>query len=169
MATEKLKKNQKSERGKNGGVRSGSGRKRGKVSDANQAVLEAKKHFIRRVAKNTDKLFNAQLNKAVGETYLMWEHTIGRGKNGKNVVEIVTDPNTIRDFLDGSIESSGYYYITTKSADNSAIADMLNRGLGRPTEHIEADVTSDGERIQGSISENQLTQLIRARSERSDI
>jgi len=165
MALDKLKKNQKKPRG---GARPGAGRKKGKLDPHNQAAAEAKRHFIQRVARNTDKLFNAQLTKAVGESHLFWEHTVGRGKNGKTVVEIVTDPKIIQAYLDGTIESPGYYYITTKSADNSAIADMLNRGLGKATDHIEADITSDGERIT-AISETQLAQLIRARTERSDI
>lgn len=172
MANDKSKNIQKSRRG---GARPGAGRKKGKLDPHNQAVLEAKKHFIQRVAKNTDKLFNAQFGKAVGETFLMRKviETNDDGKVLRVYHEVVEDPKTIIKFLDGDMDGQldddpdSWYYMTTKSADNSAISDMLNRGLGKATEHIEADVTSDGERISG-ISENQLTQLIRARSERRD-
>lgn len=167
MAIEKLKKAPKKVVTKKGGRRPGSGRKKGVYGAEKTAALEAKKHFQLRVAKNVDKLFNAQINKAVGETYLMWEHNIGTRRTPRNVVEIVSDPEVVRQYLDGSLSSDGYYYITTKPADNSAIANMLDRGLGKATEKLEADITSQGERITG-LSESQFAQLARARAGRTD-
>jgi len=169
VATEKLKKVLPKKRDKNaqpnGGKRLGSGRKKGFFGEEKTAALEAKKQFQLRVAKNVGRLFNAQFNKAVGESYLMWEHNIGTRKTPRLIVEIVKDPEIIKQYLDGSLESEGYYYITTKPADNSAITNMLDRGLGKATDHIEADITSQGERITG-LSESQFAQLARARAGR---
>lgn len=167
MAIEKLKKPAKQAPKKKGGKRPNSGRKAGVYGTEKTAALEAKKQFQIRVAKNVGKLFNAQLNKALGETYLMHSFYMGRGKNAKQVTEIVTDPEIIRQYLDDSLEAQGYFYITTKPADNIAISNMLDRGLGKATDHIEADITSQGERIAG-LSENQFAQLARARAGRAN-
>lgn len=172
MANDSLKPKSKSKRG---GARPGAGRKKGKLEPHTIEVRKAKERFMARVAKSTDKLFNAQLNKAVGEHFLMRKVTErdSKGKITRTYHEIVTNPKKIIEYLDSLShgepidDDNNYYYITTRSADNSAISDMLNRGLGKPTEHVEADLTSKGQRIT-SINESQLAQLIRARSERSN-
>lgn len=150
-----------------GGARPGAGRKKGGHDQHTVAARKATEMYVARVAQNAGKLFNAQLDKALGEKFLMREHKNG---NGKLIVDIVTSPKIIQQYLDGTLETGNddYYYITTRPAHNGAITDLLNRGLGKPTENIEADITSDGERIAG-ISDAQFTQLIRARSNRGNL
>ncbi len=159
-----------------GGARPGAGRPKG-PDPHTVAVRKATERFMARVARNADKLFDAQLSKAIGEAHL-FRKVRERNDDGKIIrtyFEEVTSAKTIREYLDGefagghSIEDNDeFYYITTKSPDNAAIVAMLDRGLGKPVENIEADITSGGERIT-AISEKQFAQLARARAERSSV
>ena len=142
METEKSE-NKPAEPKQNGGARPGSGRKKGKQSQFTIERNEAKKAFIDRVARNADKLFNAQLDKAVGETYLMCVTTVGEGTKQRRETEIVTDKEIIMSYLDETLEpdDSEYYYISTKPTDNMAIQGLLDRAFGRASEKV----TIDGE------------------------
>jgi Mg2+ and Co2+ transporter CorA len=127
-----------------GGSREGAGRpKHSKNPDTIQRE-EAAKQFKERVAKNVDRLFNAQLDKALGEKYLMVITTTGEGAKQRRETTIVTDPETIKDFLDSDEdpkfgEDNEYYFISTKPADNMALDSLLNRSFGRATEKIELE------------------------------
>jgi hypothetical protein len=144
--------------GQNGGARAGAGRKPGGVNQTTQERLARKQAMIDRIHRAADNLLNAQLNKALGETYLMRkvEEKDSKGKITKVYHEIVTDPDTIIEFLDGgeagTIDSDpdNYYYMTTKSPDNLALKDLLDRGFGKPDAKL--DVTSDGEKIERGMS-----------------
>jgi hypothetical protein len=139
MEAETLKNNSVDGSNKNGGARPGAGRPKGGMNEDTKIRMIAKKHFIDRVAKNTDKLFNAQLNKAIGETYLMRVTTIGKVKE----TEVVTNQETIKAYLDDTLEADDneYYYISTKPTDNMAIQGLLDRAFGRAAEKV----TIDGE------------------------
>ena len=146
--TESLKNNQQDIRppkGKNGGVRPGAGRPKGKLSKLNEQRQKAKKRFIERVNKMVDPLFDAQATIALGTTYL---YRVDHDEKGHALpAEIETDPKVIKDYIDGKLEdANSYYYITTERPDNRALDSMLNRAFGKPEEKI--DITSDGKRIQ---------------------
>lgn len=129
-----------------GGARPGSGVP---VGYKQKKTLEARKvqqAFIQRIMAHADRLFNSQLNLAVGEQVLMVKVT-ERGPNGgvKSVHhEMVTDKETIREFLDeadGSPTTLGnddeWYYITTRPANNMAIDSLVNRALGKVPDKLE--------------------------------
>lgn len=126
--------------GKVGGARAGGGRKPGGQNvktREREAVLEA---FRLRVQKHTDRLFNAQANLATGEQYLYCKTTTTDSKGKQTThTEIVTDPETIRQYLDGELDDSDdeYYYISTKPANNMAIDSLLNRAFGTPNKNID--------------------------------
>jgi hypothetical protein len=128
-----------------GGKRQGAGRPKGKLSELNEQRQAAKKRFIDRVNKMVDQLFNAQATIAQGATYLYRVDKDAKGNNLPAVIE--TDPEVIRDYIDGNLEDSdSFYYITTERPDNKALDSMLNRAFGKPEEKL--DITSDGKRIE---------------------
>lgn len=136
-----------------GGARPGAGRKEHSKNPQTIEREEAARQFKERVAKNTDRLFNAQLDKALGEKYLMVITTTGEGAKQKRETTIVTDPDTIKRFLDSEEdpkfgEENEYYFISTKPADNMAIDSLLNRSFGRATEKME--IEHSGELTTGS-------------------
>lgn len=125
-----------------GGKRDGSGRKEGSKNKATLEQQEVKKAFIDRVNTNADRLFNAQLDLAIGEKYLMVKRVSGTGKERKAWVEIVTDTETIKEFLDDETDLNNgddFYYMTTRPANGIAIDSLLNRSIGKPTEKMEIE------------------------------
>lgn len=129
-----------------GGAREGAGRKPGEVTERTLKRLQAKRQLINRTIKNTNRLFNAQLDKAIGEKFLIVKITERGTKGGVQRVyhEVVEDPETIIAYLDGELEGGEsistddrFYYMTTKPADNNAIANMLDRAYGKPTEKVD--------------------------------
>jgi len=133
---------------KHGGKRLGAGRRQGALNKATLTQREAKKQFQERVAKHVDKLFHAQIDLATGEKYLMVIETIGTGTKQKRVTNIVTDPETIKQFLDEELDNTDteYYYMTTKPANNMALDSLLNRSFGKADESL--DITTDGQSLQ---------------------
>jgi len=128
---------------KKGGARPGSGRPKGKLNKVNEERQKAKERFITRVNKMVDQLFNAQATIAQGATYLYRIDKDDKGHDKPAV--IVTDPDEIKKYIDGTLEGDEFYYITTERPDNRALDSMLNRAFGKPDEHI--DLTSLGKRI----------------------
>jgi hypothetical protein len=142
--TEKLKNNSDSKPKVNGGARPGAGRPKGSMNDSTKTRMVAKQEFISRVAKNANRLFNAQFTKAVGEQFLMVRYTTGSGKDKKTHVDQVTDPELIKQFINDELNGADddeYYYISTKPIDNMAIQGLLDRAFGRAAEKV----TIDGE------------------------
>ncbi len=140
MATESSKNNLgKKPKGTWGGKQPNAGRKKG---GKNKNVLEreeALRQFRERVASSTNKIFEAQLNLAIGETYLMVIRTVGKGAKARRETEIVTNPHIIKDYFDGKLGESDeeYYFISTKPANNQALDSLMNRTFGRPKEDSE--------------------------------
>lgn len=130
-----------------GGARPGAGRKAHSKNKETIEREEAARQFKERVAKNVDRLFNAQLDLALGEKYLMVIHTTGTGQNKKRTTEIVTDVETIKEYLDDNLENTDteYYFMSTKPANNMALDSLLNRSFGKAEEKL--DVTSGGEPV----------------------
>lgn len=128
--------------------RKNNGRKAGSVNKATAEMKEAKKQFTERVNKNVDKLFNSQLDLAIGEKYLMVVRTIGKGAKARRETSIVTDPEMIMQYLDDESsldDENEYYFMTTKPANNQALDSLLNRSFGKPQESV--DVTSGGDKL----------------------
>lgn len=131
--------------------RKNNGRKPGSENKATAEMKAAKAAFQHRVNKNVDRLFNAQIDLAVGEKYLMVIKTIGTGSKARRETSIVNDPDTIKRFLDEELEDSDteYYFMSTKPANNQAIDSLLNRSFGKPKESI--DHTSGDKPIKGAL------------------
>ncbi len=130
---------------KHGGARQGAGRPEHGKNKTTIIREEAERQFKDRVAKNVDRLFNSQLNLALGEKYLMVITTIGTGNKQRRETSIVTDPEIIKTFLDDENslnDDTEYYYMTTKPANNQALEGLLNRAFGRAKESI--DMTTNG-------------------------
>lgn len=133
-----------------GGKREGSGRPEGSKNKSTLEQQKTKEAFVRRVNKNADKLFNAQLSIATGTQMLFMIKTDSKGNRRKP--EIVTDVETISRFLDenegvdGTLDDdTEYYFMTTARPDNSAIESLINRSFGKAKESI--DHTTNGKDI----------------------
>lgn len=134
--------------GKNGGARKGAGMPKGMTT---KKVLEQRavnESFRQRVLKHADRLFNAQLNLAVGEQVLMVKvtETDTKGRVTRTYHEQVDNAETIQQFLDdadGSPTSLGsdehWYYLSTKPANNQALEALLNRGMGKAPDKLEVE------------------------------
>lgn len=82
-----------------GGAMPGAGRPKGSLNKTTIERMAAKRHAISRIVKNTDKLLNAQLDKALGEKFLMVKRVEGSGAKQRTWHEVVDDPNTIIEYL----------------------------------------------------------------------
>lgn len=138
-----------------GGARAGAGRKLHGKNPATIKREEAKRQFQARVAKNANKLFNAQFDLAIGEKYLMVKRVTGTGKDRKTWVEVIEDIETIKKYIDDDGESlnadagEDYYYMSVRGANNPAIDSLLNRSFGKADESL--DITSDGRKLEGLV------------------
>lgn len=130
-----------------GGVRPGAGRPKGTMNPDTKERLAIKNAFQERVARNADRLFNAQFNLAVGEQFLMWRHKVGSGTKERTVVEAVDNPDIIKAYLDETLEldPDEFYFISTKQANGVAIDSLLDRSFGRSEQKM--DLTTDGESL----------------------
>ena len=131
--------NNKSKSGR-GGRREGAGRKPGKMEKTTLERLAIKQAMIDRIQANADKLVSAQMSKALGETYLMKQVTIGTGAKQRRETSIVTNPETIRQYLDDELDydqNTEYYYMTTKPSDNYALMGLLDRAFGKADARVE--------------------------------
>lgn len=151
-----------------GGAREGAGRPKGSENEETKQRRAAEAEFKERVAKNVNKLFNSQLDLAVGEKFLYVTITHNKGqKNERRETEMVTDPETIKAYLDGEYDndpdSNEYYFISTKAANNMAIDSLLNRAFGTPQKNV--DLTSKGKSVLGSTDDAELARIAAATSE----
>lgn len=168
---EKLKNNSsedtQDETPQHGGAREGAGRPKGSENQDTKKRRLAHSIFKDRVAQHANKLFNAQLDKAVGEKFLFVKTTINKGKkNERTETSIVTDPEIIKQFLDDELNQDGddeWYFISTKGADNYAIESLLNRAFGTAVKAV--DLTSNGESILGSMDDKELKRIASATAE----
>lgn len=162
-----------------GGARNGAGRKKGGMNFTTKKRLAIRKQFEDRIHHNADVLLNAALNKALGETYLMRKVTEkdSKGKVLRVYHEVVTDQQTIIDYLDGELEGNdslndqfdddNWYYMSTKPVDMVAVKELYDRAFGKALQ--KTDLTSGGDKLGVGLSADQAEQLIRARANRSDI
>lgn len=125
------------------------GRPKGSITEHNKMLLETKRKYQERAAKNVDILFNSQMSLAQGVAHLFRIDEIcsGKGKNRKCRKEtvLVDDPEEIRAYLDGEYEDDdSYYYITTKTPDSRTISDMLDRTIQKPKQEVELGEETTG-------------------------
>ena len=121
-----------------GGKRKGAGRPKGSVEDKTVRKRAVKKAIDERVMRHADKLFHAQLTKAVGSVMVF---RVDKGRS-KTVHTQITDPAEIKRFLDehggqSGIVGDSFYFVTDVAPDNRAIDSMLDRTFGRANKSIE--------------------------------
>ena len=152
MFIEELEKLEKKTKNGHGGKREGAGQKQGTIQEKTKKKLEALKQFKIRGRKNIDKLFNAQLSLALGNTFMYKVNKTESkyGKTTKRKHTIVTNQNEIKKVLDETDGKAGlvdedYYYLATKAPDNKAIDSLLDRILGKAPQGI--DLTTKGEKV----------------------
>lgn len=137
------------------------GRPKGKKSPKTLEREKVLAHLQQRIMKVVDPIFDAQLALARGTQYLFridktWVSTgnkKGYWKNEKPI--LVESTQEIRAYLEHRVEDgddsddqeegAAYYYITTEKPENQAIDSMLNRALGKPTDHV--DLTTGGKEL----------------------
>jgi hypothetical protein len=166
-----LNNNSKSGRG---GARRGAGRPKGAMDKSTKERLAIRKRFEDRIHHNADVLLNAALNKALGETYLMRKVTERDSKDKVLRVyhEVVTDQQTIIDYLDGELEGNdsindndpdSYYYMSTKPVDMVAVKELYDRAFGKPLQKNELS-GKDGEPLSLGLTPEQADQLLKLRA-----
>jgi len=125
-------------KGKNGGVRRGAGRPKGKP---NQATIEkqiAEEELKQRVMRNLGDLLDSQFTLAKGVSYLLKRVTWKAGKGKASKLKIIKDPLEIERYFNGEYDKkTEYYYITTDKPDNKAIDSLLDRTFGRASNSID--------------------------------
>lgn len=134
-----------------GGHRPNAGRPKGAKNPETIEREAAAMIFKERVAKNADKLFNAQLSLATGTQMLFMIKTDSKGNRRKP--ELVTDVGTISRFLDenegisGTLENDNteYFFMTTSQPNNQALEGLLNRSFGKAEDKL--DITTAGESL----------------------
>lgn len=170
---ETLNNNSKSGRG---GARKGAGRPKGSMDKSTKERLAIRKRFEDRIHHNADVLLNAALNKALGETYLMKKVTErdSKGKVLRVYHEVVTDQQTIIDYLDGELEGNTplneeyddtWFYMSTKPVDMVAVKELYDRAFGKPLQKNEL-TGKDGSELSLGMTPEQAEQLLRLRTER---
>jgi hypothetical protein len=128
---------------KNGGKRPGAGRKPGSLAKKTLEKAKIQEAFNQRVLAHADALFNAQLKLATGsQRVFRIDETLDKKGNTKREHVLVDDPDEIKALLDEHEGADGvvndvYYYFQTVIPDHRAIEGMLNRTLGKATEHHE--------------------------------
>lgn len=124
---------------KRGGPRKGAGRKKGKLAAATIERNDIKKAIQDRIAAHADLLIRAQMTVGLGASYLYYVTPV------RKTPKLITDPQTIEDYLVGKLEGKGFYYITTERPDSRAIDSMLDRAFGKADASL--DVTTKGKQL----------------------
>lgn len=134
-----------------GGARPGAGRKKGKLEPQTLQRAEALRQFREKVAAVADQIFIAQFNLARGERFLFHVKTTGTGSKSKRDTVMVTDVETIKEYLSDNLNSADddYYYISTKPANNQALDSLLNRTFGSAQQSV--DLTTDSKPLPAPI------------------
>jgi hypothetical protein len=159
-----------------GGARPGAGRKPGHKTDETLEKERTLTEVRKRIRKNAQRILEAQMSLALGQQFLYRIDTVGeKGQKSKPI--LVTSEAEIAAYIDGEYgngfdgdatpDGRSYYYMTTKEPENLAIDSMLNRALGKPTEHVE--VTNTGAESFRDLSDEQLNdELERTAAELAD-
>ena len=119
-----------SEKRKLAGAKGGKAKK-GKKSLKTIERTEALRQYRERVSLLVDKLLNAQIELALGSSYLYRMNTNGKATR-------VTDEDEIKAYFDGDFDGDNetYHHTTVRDPKIEAVRDMLDRTFGRPTENL---------------------------------
>lgn len=117
-----------------GGARQGAGRKKGGLNKATMAKAEAREYLRQRLTQEVDVFADALMSRARGVRYFVTRNK----KTGK--YELVTNPDQVIAALNGEDENTGEFY--TDKPDVQAIREGLDRIADKPTEQVEAKVTT---------------------------
>lgn len=117
-----------------GGARPGSGRPKGKQNAATLERNRIEQAVKQRILAEAEDLANQMLILARGCSFVYKEIPVGiDGKKTKHV--LVTDPEEIEDFLNGTNHDDIYRYITTEKPDFRALEALLDRVFGKSTQN----------------------------------
>ena len=121
-----------------GGKRPGAGKPKGYKHRGTLDKIAAREYLRSRVIEHMDALIAAQLDNAKGLS-----HFYLRGEGGK--FERITDPEAIERALNDQEAAEGSrFYIHTKDPSIQAFADLMNRALDKPAEHVEVTGADGG-------------------------
>lgn len=131
------------EKSSHGGVREGSGRKKGSENEITKEKRIVTDGMKKRVMKAANKLLDAQMTLAQGIQMLYVIKTID---DKKQKPEIITDAKTIESFLAGELdnEDDEYYFITTERPDNRALDSLFDRTFGKAIQYLDIKDDRDG-------------------------
>ncbi len=122
-----------------GGARAGAGRPKGGMNAETIEKMKVKKEFEDRVARYAGRLFNAQVSMAMGAQSVFKRCKVKTKKGPRwSRFEIVSDPEEVRQFLDGDFKEaeSEYYMITMDKPDLHAIDSLLDRAFGKAPQNL---------------------------------
>lgn len=121
-----------------GGKRTGAGRPRGSREARTLERAAVLRAYRDRVMRQADRLLEAQLTLAQGCSFLFRvEKAKEKGERAKH--ELVRDPEEITKYLNGEVDATKYYYVTTERPDGKAIADMLDRTFNKAVQGLEVE------------------------------
>ena len=149
--TEKPKK-----RGKNGGKRPGSGRKKGGMNKKTVEQKIVEEELKQRVLRGAQGLMDAQFSLAKGCSFL---YVIKTTKKGSSRPRLIADRHIIEKYLAGDLENTKdtYYYITTEKPSSQSIDSLLDRTFGKAASKTELTGSDGGDIIiKHSIPDTQL-------------
>ena len=152
----------------NGGARPGAGRPKGSMNYTTKKRLAIRKAFEDRIHSQADRLLNAALTKALGESYLMHKYTVGSGTKARVVIDVVEDLETIIAYLNDELNEANdedWYYISTKPVDMVALKELYDRAFGKPLQKNEL-TGKDGSELSLGMTPEQADQLLKLRAER---
>jgi hypothetical protein len=128
-----------------GGKRPGAGRKKGSKAPETIEREATLKAYRERVCKLADRLLGAELTVAQGCSYLYRKpKTAPKGEPRK--AELVTDPETIRRYVDGELDQdeTDWYFITTERPDTATIRGMFDRTFDKPPQGVQVSGEGGG-------------------------
>lgn len=148
------------------------GRKKGQKNKATlqkEAVVAEYKQLVMQDAR---RLFFSQSVLAHGQQFLFRIDKIKIGKNSykNDIPKLVVDRSEIEAYLTGLVRggdhedvqdpSAAYYFITTKEPNQMAIADMLDRGLGRVRQVFGLEGSTPGSAIAIAVEDKQYERIL---------
>ena len=144
-----------------GGARPGAGMPKGKVLPKTVERKRELAEIRKKIRKNADRLINAQMQLALGCSFLY--KLVDKG-TGKKEFVIVQDKEEILRYLNREFENTDiYYYIGTDKPDNKAISNLLDRAYGKPTQPVDGNINMTKDYDQ--LTTEQLDQQINALTE----
>lgn len=128
------------------------GRKPGQLNASTLEKIAVNKVIHQKILHDAEFLYKKKLQLASGMGFLYKIEKYYEGKGDKKVLrrkppKLVTDAHEIEENLEEALKADHdwddyeetYYFITTKEPNNTAIEDLLNRGLGTVAQIIKTE------------------------------